>query len=434
MDDPVIPSSMADLVADVRSSEPAVAERAMARLRDLGAPAVSGLLAALKAEHDTQGRINLGEALAHLGMVAWEPLLAAARDTDELDFGWSVAWALQRFQAVGTVDDFLAALHHPNVHVRWAAALTLGHFADARAVAPLVAALAEDGPVTRRSPREFAPENYYRKVGRCAAKSLRRLGRLALPALLSALRSDTPLVRAGAADALTGMDEPQALDPLTAATRDLDAAVRRHAFQAVAALLPALGPERQLEAREVLLSALLEPDQEAQLAAVRGLCTLGEQAATPLVGMVLDRQWDAEHPYTRSYAMRALACLLAKEPPIPGLEQQLFGLLVGTLHEHANPSWLRREAATALGKTRDARAVDSLMLALIDPSPDTRGAVAEALRLLGDRRTVPALKQALQVARAEAGGPNAEEVLQWLLDELEESITALSATPEGDGA
>src|SRR5258708_8380758 len=108
MDDPGIPSTIADLVADLRSREQATTEWAIAQLSDLGTAAVPWLLAALKAERETQGRINLGKALAHLGMVAWEPLLAAARDTDDLDFGWSVAWALKEFQVGGTVDDFLA--------------------------------------------------------------------------------------------------------------------------------------------------------------------------------------------------------------------------------------------------------------------------------------------------------------------------------------
>jgi HEAT repeat protein len=178
--------------------------------------------------------------------------MAAARDSDDLDFGWSVAWATQAFESVATVEDYLAALRHPNVHVRWATALALGHCAEERVVAPLIAALGEDGPVTQRSWDEIVPENYYRKVAHCAAMSLRRLGPLAMPALLEALRSaDDPLIRAGAASALTGALAPEAFDPLlVAVTHDTDVTVRRHALQAMASLVPALVSERQaLEAR-----------------------------------------------------------------------------------------------------------------------------------------------------------------------------------------
>lgn len=311
MDDSIIPSTIADLVADFRSRDQATTERVMAQFEVLGAPAIPWLLAALKLERDTQVRINLGKALARLGIMAWEPLLAAARDS---------------------------------------------------------------------------------------------------------------------ADALMGIDEPQAFEPLMVATRDPDTAVRRHAFQAVAALLPALAPERQLEACDGLLSALLEPDPYAQQAAVRGLSTLGAHAVGPLVGLVQDRRWDVEHPATRSYAIRALAGLLTTEPPIPELSQQLFTLLDSTLHEQENPSEVRSEAAMALGKTRDPRALDALIRALTVQSPEVRAAAAAALRDLGDSRAVPMLKDALTWARAEVSEQNAHEVLQWLLDELEVSIAALSAT------
>jgi HEAT repeat protein len=76
------------------------------------------------------------------------------------------------------------------------------------------------------------------------------------------------------------------------------------------------------------------------------------------------------------------------------------------------------------------------MVALGDPNPGTRGAAAEALRMLGDRRALPALQEAWRVARSEekddagdvndAGDANTREALQWLLDEVEEAIAALS--------
>lgn len=432
MDDSMLPPTIAELVADLRVADAALAELAFAQLNVLGTRAIPWLLAALKAERTVPGRFNLGEALAQLGMVAWEPLLTAARDTDDLDFGWSVAWALPRFQTAASVDDFLVALRHPNVHVRWAAALALGDFGDARAVAPLVAALAEDGPVTHRLPYEVVPENYHRKVRLCAATSLRQLGQLALPALLDALRADNPRTRAGAANALTGMDAPYAFAPLVAATRDPDADVRRHAFQALAALIPTLSAESRLEACDVFLTGLFEHGQYAQLAAVKGLCALGEPAVTPLTSLVRDRECDGEHPLTRYCALRALASLLAKDPPILSLGRRLFALLEDTLGERANPPVVRAEAARALGLVSDPRAVEPLLTALADPSPMTRTGVAEALRTLGDPRAVPALLAAWDVARAEEADAREPEVLQYLLDALEEATDALRSAPSGE--
>jgi HEAT repeat protein len=60
-----------------------------------------------------------------------------------------------------------------------------------------------------------------------------------------------------------------------------------------------------------------------------------------------------------------------------------------------NDSWLRREAAAALGSIGDPSAVSYLTISLIDSSSQVRQAAAAALGKIGDPRAVHPLVDAL---------------------------------------
>jgi HEAT repeat protein len=200
-----------------------------------GVPAISWIIATLRTEQETFARAALSQALARIGRPAWEPLLAAAAkagDNDE-EFGISVTSALIEFKNVCEAGDYVAALHHCNIHVRRGAAEALGHFPDANVVAALVSTLREHSRPVPRIPyrtlmrRNDYLEKYRFKVRLGAASSLRAIGAPAFPALLDALRDANPLVRAGAAEALTGATDPGLFAALAEAARDPDPAVRR---------------------------------------------------------------------------------------------------------------------------------------------------------------------------------------------------------------
>jgi HEAT repeat protein len=222
MQDGDVPYNRDDLLADLRSTELATRERAIAQLSALGAPAIPWLLTALQMERYISARSGLVATLAHIGHAAWEPFLEAAQTPNGVKPDWLVSSAVRMFVPVCSVEDYLVALRHPNVHVRWASALALGEFKDERMVGALVSMLAEDGPEVFRFPQE----NFHRKVRSCAAHSLRELGSLAYPALVVALRDDNRLVRAGAAEALTGATDASLFEPLTEVTGDPDHEVR----------------------------------------------------------------------------------------------------------------------------------------------------------------------------------------------------------------
>lgn len=395
MQDGDVPYNCDDLLADLRSAEFVTRDHAVVQLSALGAPAIPWLLTALWVERQPSVRIGLVETLAHIGRVAWEPLLegfGATQASDNINSGWLVYWALQRFVSVCGVDDYLVALRHPNVHVRWASARILGQFTDERVVEALVSALAEDGPPSI--------PNYHYKVCAYAADSLRQIGSLAFPSLVTALRNTNPLVRAGAAEALTGANDARLFEPLVEAADDPDPAVRNRVIAALTTLAPMLSDEQRLRARDALVNALLEPDPLTRFMAPQGLCDIGSSAVDALIDIVQDSGLDAGHPYARGYAMRALSCILSKEPPRSGLGQRVFPLLVDALREQLNPSLLRQEAAVALGNTRDTRALALLITALADTDPYVQQATVKALGALGDSREIPALEDALRLARS----------------------------------
>jgi hypothetical protein len=66
------------------------------------------------------------------------------------------------------------------------------------------------------------------------------------------------------------------------------------------------------------------------------------------------------------------------------------------LAQAAQPGPVPRNLITALGRTRDARAVAPLSVALNDPDPIVRAAAADALGSLSQPQTVPSLQSLLQ--------------------------------------
>lgn len=392
---------------------------------------IHALIAGLGKETGASARIAIGQMLASIGRPAWEPLLAAAARSNDLDFGWSVAWALPRFQDAVDMEDCLAALRHPNVHVRWASALMLGRYSDARVVKALVYALGEDGPPTRRGPTEHYPENYHHKVRTCAAQSLRQIGPPAYPALTGALRDPNQLVRAGAANALTGATDARLLAPLRAAASDPNPDARRYAVLAIAGLAASLTATRdRAEARDTLVEALFSRDISTQHYAAEGLAALGPEAADTLVAIIADATADRRNENARAYAMIGLKLLLTtvsmpSAPPSP-LADRLYPTLMRALLDPANPGLLRQEAAQAIAICHDPRAVDPLINLLSDPDRWLRIEIAQALRALGDKAAIPALEQALQADRAEMASGLEDHDEDWPYA-LEDAIKALRA-------
>jgi HEAT repeat protein len=177
--------------------------------------------------------------------------------------------------------------------------------------------------------------------------------------LIKALLYKDAAVRMAAAEALTPLKHPTAVDPLAAALKDDNPGVRKACVGALAA---------------------------------RG----GLRVVNPLVGALQDSD-----PGVRSAAAAAVYRRLMTDP-----DQDA-----------------RRETITALGKVRPADAVDPLIKAIMDSDEGVRVAAIKSLQAVGDVRAIPSLVVVLahEQVRQKATGrssPNVERAATAALDAL----------------
>ena len=235
-------------------------------------------------------------------------------------------------------------------------------------------------------------------------------------------------VRAAAADALGGIGDRRALDPLMRALLDgMDGRITSSAGTALlrmrdersvpalvkafahvddevnrtaAAVLVSMGGPR---VREELLRALESPGPGVRVLAAIALGLMGEaQGAEFLVAAVLD-----PGTYIEVYALRDA---LAEIQDLRAVEP--LGALLRD--DDAN---VRSRAATALGGLKGPRTVELLVVALRDEDVWVRSAAAAALGEIRDARAVEPLAAALgntieaEKALERIGGPEAELAL-----------------------
>ena len=189
------------------------------------------------------------------------------------------------------------------------------------------------------------------------------LGSVALAPLVAALRDNDSGVRQQAAVALGRLGDPRALAPLVAALRDNDSGVRQQA----AAALGWLGDPRAVKP---LVAALEDNKYWVRQQAAAALGRLGDpRAVKPLVAALEDNKY-----WVRQRAAAALVSLGWQ--PVDETQLALLAVaqqnwdravslgsvalapLVAALRD--NDSGVRQQAAAALGRLRDPRAVEAL--------------------------------------------------------------------------
>jgi HEAT repeat protein len=283
------------------------------------------------------------------------------------------------------------------------AATRLGKMGDQAkgASLALIEALKDTTAVNaRRRERTSAAEEAADALGKMPA---------AVHALVAALKDTHGGVRGGAARALGGIKDVQAVEPLVAALRDRYTA--RHAVAALDKIDPewrkgqatgravpgfvaalgdadpevrhsavwALGQVRDVRAVEPLIAALRDTDQDVRAAAVRALGEIGDvRAIEPLVAALRDSN--------RSVRLAAREALGSVPAAVDAL---LAALRDRDPDVRCNVTW-------ALGEIKDARSMEALVAALGDTEPDVRYGAAMALGQIGDVRAVEPLVAALK--------------------------------------
>jgi hypothetical protein len=139
----------------------------------------------------------------------------------------------------------LEALRGHNPDARWWAVAALGHLPGAAATAALVNVAADKDASVRAAalhalgqrtspeavtPLLFALNDDSEYLARLATEALIRIGRLAVPGLIQALRHDAqPRVRVNAARGLAAIADPAAIPALMGALEDESALVQHYA-------------------------------------------------------------------------------------------------------------------------------------------------------------------------------------------------------------
>jgi HEAT repeat protein len=213
---------------------------------------------------------------------------------------------------------------------------------------------------------------------------------------IAALKDEDWAIREEAAAALGAFRDPRAVVPLVSLLRDTDRAVREAAIGALTAIGEPSVP--------VLGLCLSDPQPEVQEAASSVLASIGdERVLAPLIAALANQDW-----IVRMHAAKALGRIKqasAIEPLIPLLQDKVKAVreeatvalaaigdeaLPSLLEALKNSDWLvRLHAVEALGKMRATSAVEPLLSALFnDHDHAIREDVVRALGQIGDGRAV----------------------------------------------
>jgi HEAT repeat protein len=189
------------------------------------------------------------------------------------------------------------------------------------------------------------------------------------------LTDPAPMVRAAAVHAVLSLPPTEGAALLIPLLQDKLEFVRRETAYA-------LGETRSRSALEAL-SNLLGFDKEAgvRAAAAIALGQIGDDAAVNALSQVLNgtvpTKGKKKKASENEFVMRAAAHSLGQIRSRAGV-----AVLIATLESETNPSDVRREAATALGKIGDASAASSLRAALASDDPYLSEAARVAIKRL----------------------------------------------------
>lgn len=195
--------------------------------------------------------------------------------------------------------------------------------------------------------------------------------RVAVPALIHALRDLSPAVRQSAAAALGWIGDPRAVPALCRALEDPSSDVSASAFGAVVTFGIQAAPE--------LCEALCRGGWERSSLVVEALVRISAPAAGSVSVLLRSPVWQVR---------REAAALLGKMG-----EPSVVPALIRALMDEAE--WVRASAAEALGQLREPRGVSALIETLADRSEGVRLRAIGALAALGDPRAEDGLLEAL---------------------------------------
>ena len=286
----------------------------------------------------------------------------------------------------------------PKPAARVAALTALAQIKDDRRIPIFIKALADgDGGVAQTARGS---------LDRCGSKD-KLLG-----PLLEALKAPETPVRMAALGQLENYRDPACVGPLVERLKDQDAALRARAARMLGALA-------SKAAQEPLAALLADNDAQVRMAAAEGLAELGDARANQVLFPIVQQAAAIKNniPGSRSLDIAIEAMGRTRE------KRAVEPLLV--LLESGDAD-VRRGAALALGHIGDARAVEPLMRVVANQHIRIAEPAARALGLLRDRRATDLLIKCakshdigMRINASEAlgdlGDPRGFDALIWVV-------------------
>lgn len=198
----------------------------------------------------------------------------------------------------------------------------------------------------------------------------------AVMTLVSLLQDSDYAIRNQAAEALGKIGDMRAVEPLIVALQDSDYSIREKSARA-------LGKIGDARAIEPLVAALQDSNYYMREQAAEALEALSYQPTDETQQAIL---FVAKKRWWKAVELGPVAV----EPLVVALKGSV------TYVRQGSDKYVRREAAEALGKIGDARAVESLIAALERSDSEVQAKAAEALGKISDARAIEPLIVALQ--------------------------------------
>lgn len=226
---------------------------------------------------------------------------------------------------------------------------------------------------------------------RLIRNALERIGTVAVPYLLEALKSPRKALRAEAAGLLGRIAGPEALEPLLRALQDPERSVREAAASA-------LGEVNDPRAIPALVQALADWELNVQEAAAKALSGFGEEPLPGILGLLKAEDWHARQGAAMALgysglpqAAEILLPIFRNDPErnvrnaameaLKRLQAASVDAFIAMLHDPDMET--RQKAITALGDMRDRRAEGPLLSLLWDADQTIRAAAFGALQKIG---------------------------------------------------
>jgi eukaryotic-like serine/threonine-protein kinase len=384
------------LVTEIRSStNPAspATQKAIAKLKDLGAPAIECVFGALP-EADKNATVAFVDVLAALVTPKTFPVYVRGLVEGSARVIAGISWALTSsrnyppsmlIEALNTpgisksaildviaaqknrfsVRDLLTAAYAQEPNEKAALFRIIGEITDESSVAELVGRIGGKDPIARVHIINILARFNTREVQ---------------TALQSQLRDQNKLIRAATLSALQRMDGPIDIERVSALLKDPEIDVQNKAIDVV---IKANHPETI----KYLIEVLKDENENARRAAVEVLNEVGNaNSVRHLLGALKDSDW-----WVRSRAADALGKIGG-----PKVIEAVLQLVQDKDED------VRRAAIEILNQTKDERAVDSLIRATRDSDWWVSERAVDALAEIGSKKALPRLTEMLSTANAKA--------------------------------